>query len=456
MAIRIPFEYQEVEWIESSGTQYIDTGVICKNGFSVITDVMWISTAKQYGMGAWANSVGVYLLRPDVAYQATSQVTGFSATANQRYSLVYNMYTSKQEMYADGVLKGSSTNTFNLGRSMYLFASNDASAGAYSLASIRLFKMQIYENDGATLVRDYIPCYRKSDNEVGLYDRVNGTFYTNQGTGTFSMGKAINFVDRTFQDGVVGSTNVIEGMTIPFGYEQIVNYTMLYDRGDERADITGGLTSSGYSYKTSTTYTVTTATKGADHILTTGASSKANLLGTTNLLDITDFSKFHILGVAVSTYADYTMEFAFANSKAFTNSNMILKNQVNNTEKGLNSFSLEGNTGNYYFALFSVGHTTRSYKTYNVFLTKPDDINTLCSKAGVAPTDLETLIADTASITAILNSASAVKFMVKNCTGDFMASFVASSTCLALLETSPYKTLVQSNEHWAKFLAMVA
>ena len=32
-----------------------------------------------------------------------------------------------------------------------------------------------------TLVRDFIPCYRNSDNEIGLYDLVNDIFYTNQG-----------------------------------------------------------------------------------------------------------------------------------------------------------------------------------------------------------------------------------------------------------------------------------
>ena len=42
--------------------------------------------------------------------------------------------------------------------------------------------------DGDTLIRNYIPCYRKSDNEIGLYDIVNNVFYTNQGTGVFLKG----------------------------------------------------------------------------------------------------------------------------------------------------------------------------------------------------------------------------------------------------------------------------
>jgi hypothetical protein len=47
----------------------------------------------------------------------------------------------------------------------------------------------LYDNN--VLVRDFIPCYRKSDNEIGLYDVVNGVFYANAGSGTFTKGNNI-------------------------------------------------------------------------------------------------------------------------------------------------------------------------------------------------------------------------------------------------------------------------
>ena len=46
--------------------------------------------------------------------------------------------------------------------------------------------LKISEN--GILIRNFIPCYRKSDNEIGLYDIVNNVFYTNQGTGEFLKG----------------------------------------------------------------------------------------------------------------------------------------------------------------------------------------------------------------------------------------------------------------------------
>ncbi len=41
------------------------------------------------------------------------------------------------------------------------------------------------------LERDFVPCYRKSDDEIGMYDLVNDIFYTNQGTGTFTKGPEV-------------------------------------------------------------------------------------------------------------------------------------------------------------------------------------------------------------------------------------------------------------------------
>ena len=54
-----------------------------------------------------------------------------------------------------------------------------------------MYSLKLYNNNN-TLLRDFIPCYRKSDGVIGLYDKVEGKFYTNQGSGTFLKGSNIN------------------------------------------------------------------------------------------------------------------------------------------------------------------------------------------------------------------------------------------------------------------------
>jgi hypothetical protein len=76
------------------------------------------------------------------------------------------------------------TNTINVRQqlattSWKLFSNNATTSFSYQ----KHYGTKITLN--SILVRNYIPCYRKSDNKPGLYDLVNGVFYTNAGTGEF-------------------------------------------------------------------------------------------------------------------------------------------------------------------------------------------------------------------------------------------------------------------------------
>ena len=69
---------------------------------------------------------------------------------------------------------------------IYLFARNVNNVPT-GLAELKMYYFKAYDEYG-NIALDLIPCYRKSDNEIGMYDTVNQTFLTNQGTGTFVKG----------------------------------------------------------------------------------------------------------------------------------------------------------------------------------------------------------------------------------------------------------------------------
>jgi hypothetical protein len=56
----------------------------------------------------------------------------------------------------------------------------------------KLYYCKLYDND--VLVRNLIPCYRKSDNAIGMYDTINKVFYTNSGSETFLKGNDKDFI----------------------------------------------------------------------------------------------------------------------------------------------------------------------------------------------------------------------------------------------------------------------
>lgn len=82
----------------------------------------------------------------------------------------------------------TATNTASTSKSdypLFLFAVN--TAGTASLfGKFKLPETEIY--DGETLAIHYIPCYRKADGAIGLYDIVNDAFDGNAGSGSFTIG----------------------------------------------------------------------------------------------------------------------------------------------------------------------------------------------------------------------------------------------------------------------------
>jgi hypothetical protein len=94
----------------------------------------------------------------------------------------------KNKLYVDGELVYEHPErTFSCGCALFIFDSNQKGTPLKKSASMKLYYLEIYDN--GSLVRSFIPCVRNSDSQIGLYDIVNGVFYQNQGTGSFTYGK---------------------------------------------------------------------------------------------------------------------------------------------------------------------------------------------------------------------------------------------------------------------------
>ena len=59
----------------------------------------------------------------------------------------------------------------------YIFAFNTNNS-PQEFTTMKLYSFQIYES--GVLQRDFVPCYRNSDNKPGLYDIKNNVFYINK------------------------------------------------------------------------------------------------------------------------------------------------------------------------------------------------------------------------------------------------------------------------------------
>lgn len=187
----LPDGYTQVDYIKSTGTQYIDTGVYgnlkteirvkaSSNGESaqLFGDITTQSRAISCNFG-FAQAIGSRFGNKNVAV-----ILGNYITIDIPFELIEN----KNGMYIDNVevIAFDTTDEFTTTNTLLLLNRNSSSGAIANRGFGNLYNCEIY--DGNTLIRNFIPCYRNSDNEAGLYDLVNNVFYTNQGTGVFTYG----------------------------------------------------------------------------------------------------------------------------------------------------------------------------------------------------------------------------------------------------------------------------
>lgn len=192
---RLPSGYQEVEYIQSTGTQYIDTNhIFTADNQKLETKVKFITTGGRWA-GVFKFNVGNALsIAPYNNKLWFGRNGDYYTTTTYNDGDLLNIKAIAKNRNLTGYVNGQEvlnilySNTYTPPYNYYLFAQNygDNNNSPWGMGNSRIYYFRLYEND--VIIRDFIPCYRKSDNEIGLYDIVGNKFYTNQGSGAFIKG----------------------------------------------------------------------------------------------------------------------------------------------------------------------------------------------------------------------------------------------------------------------------
>lgn len=199
----VPIAYQEVEYIQSSWNQYIDTWwCISPNTKISVTFQFTSSTTQQRVFWIWTDtsrssstdiSFCVYINWSNKRARATQNWVGNRETTNVSYNTNKNTFilsnTNFTILNANWGTVYNASNGANITRTsnhgFWLMTRWKIDENVFNRnASWRLYRAQVRENN--ELVRDYYPCYRKSDNVIWLRDKVNRVFYTNAGSWNFT------------------------------------------------------------------------------------------------------------------------------------------------------------------------------------------------------------------------------------------------------------------------------
>ena len=232
-----PLPYDaEVEYVESTGTQYIDTGVIPTLSDAVSVDAdMVLTTIKtndnnilfgSYYDNNVAGSSTVFQSRlfafvdssrkARIAYGGAASGT-VAVSAGERLAVSAQFAAGNSRLLVNGVQSSSRTSSPTVlpNIAIWIFrAAYGISTTTVSPCSARLYSLTITVN--GALLRSFVPVRVGS---VGyLFDRVSGQLFGNAGTGDFVLGP------DTFQQGVIPTRMMVAGVRKKLPYDKDIEY----------------------------------------------------------------------------------------------------------------------------------------------------------------------------------------------------------------------------------------
>jgi hypothetical protein len=183
----LPSGYKKLEFIYNPNQAYIDTGVDGGH-FNKVSHKFILTEITGSWINLWGtrNSptaqgrtlyINVSKKCFGVNHNSVDVITTIPCNTDTLYQVIYNNGTFKinnQTVVYDAA-------TFSNTRNCWLFQMNSSNLILDDNISAKFTRMKCYsfkmwQDD--TLVRDFVPARQLSDNKVGMYDKVEGKFYS--------------------------------------------------------------------------------------------------------------------------------------------------------------------------------------------------------------------------------------------------------------------------------------
>lgn len=174
-------KYTRIEYIESNGTQYVDTLFKPNQDTRVVLDVELMNQLAvcPFAVSSDAGSFSILAVGDGIFYEYgnSSNIINCGSVLDKRIIIDANK-NNITCTYPDNSLLGKASLTYNhfdVNENAYIFISNTRGEAIDSYGTqAKLYSCKIYDND--VLVRDYIPAINEY-NMPGLYDAVEDKFY---------------------------------------------------------------------------------------------------------------------------------------------------------------------------------------------------------------------------------------------------------------------------------------
>ena len=223
----------DILYIESNGSQYVDTGVMYSDDIRVVINCFLLESssypAAMFGTRTsdQRNSFNMWVYED---YLRDDYATSYSWKWNHKP--FGRLLIDKHSCYTK--VNHSSSNyskkiSFSPPGTIYLFGINQPEEYANDNCSMRLYNCKIY--DGDVLIRDFHPAIDLDTNEVCLYDTIEKIFYKNLGSGSFAAGPNLQISEEYEKVEYIQAnrSSLIKGPYINLGVKPLGSSTTVVD-----------------------------------------------------------------------------------------------------------------------------------------------------------------------------------------------------------------------------------
>lgn len=191
--ITLPAEYQRVEYISKANNvgAYINTGYVPEMNTNVYVRASINGKRDQKFFGGFGSgtsgSAGFALGQVGDTWRATIGL-GWTAigtaVVDEPTDFLVELRETQYTIWIDNqmLLRGGNR---ELVYPLYILAANYNNSVSGGFGG-NIYRVTVRRGD--VVLRDYIPCYRKADGVIGMYEIVTETFLTNAGGGSFGKG----------------------------------------------------------------------------------------------------------------------------------------------------------------------------------------------------------------------------------------------------------------------------
>lgn len=187
--VGIPDTFVQLSYLQSSGTQFIDTGykATAATGISLSFAV---TKSDYYNAGYMGNDdISCGNITDGRAFYGTKKSYSMGNFGSGNHTIQSNYLNDGKARY-DGEIKdwNAGTVTIHGTNNITLFKANSNTSFSNN-AYIKIY--EAYITEGNAIIKHYVPVRRKSDNALGVYELNSGAFIQNSGSGTFTGGTEV-------------------------------------------------------------------------------------------------------------------------------------------------------------------------------------------------------------------------------------------------------------------------